>query len=90
MSTTVGPGGIVNIGGSVEVITPPSSGAPVVVAPTGGWDTALWGGDLTAFADWQTASAIGYTFAPVIRVSTQGLQIEWLASDLVFELGDVL
>jgi len=57
---------------------------------TGLWDTALWGGSLVPSADWQGATSIGYTFAPLIKTATQGIQLQWVATDLVFEGGGVL
>jgi hypothetical protein len=57
---------------------------------TGIWDTTLWGAGLVPTADWQGATNIGYTFAPLIKTATQGIQLQWVATDLVFEGGGVL
>jgi hypothetical protein len=57
---------------------------------TGLWGTSLWGGSLVPSADWQGATSIGYTFAPLIKTATQGIQLQWVATDLVFEGGGVL
>ena len=57
---------------------------------TGLWDNAVWGSDLVPNADWQGTTEIGYTFAPLIKTSTQGIQLQWIATDLVFEGGGVL
>jgi hypothetical protein len=54
------------------------------------WDAALWGSALVPNADWQSATSIGYTFAPLIKTATQGIQLQWVATDLVFEAGGVL
>jgi hypothetical protein len=54
------------------------------------WDDAFWGFGLQAIAEWQTANYIGYTFAPILKVATIGSEIQWVASDLVFEVGGVL
>jgi hypothetical protein len=57
---------------------------------TGLWDSAIWGAGLVPLADWQGATNIGYTFAPLIKTATQGIQLQWVATDLVFEGGGVL
>jgi hypothetical protein len=57
---------------------------------TGVWDNAVWGSDLVPSADWQGTTGIGYTFAPLIKTSTQGIQLQWVATDLVFESGGIL
>ncbi len=54
------------------------------------WDSGLWGGSLVPSAVWQGATGIGYSFAPFLKTATQGIQVEWVASDLVFEAGGVL
>jgi hypothetical protein len=54
------------------------------------WDSAIWGSGLVPSADWQGATNIGYTFAPLIKTATQGIQLQWVATDLVFEAGGVL
>jgi hypothetical protein len=54
------------------------------------WDAAVWGSGLVPSADWQGATNIGYTFAPLIKTATQGIQLQWVATDLVFEGGGVL
>jgi len=57
---------------------------------SGLWDTAIWGSGLVPTADWQGTTNIGYTFAPLIKTATQGIQLQWVATDLVFEGGGVL
>lgn len=54
---------------------------------TGLWDAALWGSDLVASAEWQGATGIGYTFAPLLKVATNGLRLEWAATDMIFTVG---
>jgi len=57
---------------------------------SGLWDSAIWGSGLVPSADWQGVTNIGYTFAPLIKTATQGIQLQWVATDLVFEAGGVL
>ena len=54
------------------------------------WDSAIWGAGLVPSADWQGTTGIGYTFAPLLKTATQGLELQWVATDLVFEAGGVL
>lgn len=55
---------------------------------TGVWDTAVWGSDLVPLADWQGATGLGFCFAPVLKTSSQGIKVQWVSSDLLFEAGD--
>jgi hypothetical protein len=57
---------------------------------TGLWDSAVWGSNLVPSADWQGATGIGWVFAPFLKTATQGIQLQWVASDLVFEQGGTL
>ena len=57
---------------------------------TGRWDLGLWGSGLVPMADWQGVTGVGYSFAPVIRTSSNQVQLQWVASDMVFESGGVL
>jgi len=54
------------------------------------WDTDVWGADLAPAADWQGATGIGFCFAPVLKTASQGYNIRWVATDMVFESGGVL
>lgn len=56
----------------------------------GTWDVSVWGSDFTPSADWQGATGIGFTFAPILRAATQGSGLLWVSSDMVFEAGGVL
>lgn len=54
------------------------------------WDNALWGSGLAPAGNWETATAIGSVFAPILKTATQGIQLQWVATDLLFESGGVL
>jgi hypothetical protein len=56
----------------------------------GSWDLAYWGSGLSPIAEWQGATGIGYTFAPTLNSASQGIELQWVATDLVFEAGGVL
>lgn len=57
---------------------------------SGLWDISYWGGALSPTADWQGTTGIGYSFAPTLNTATQGIELQWVATDLVFEAGGVL
>ena len=54
------------------------------------WDTDVWGSDLVPEAEWQGATGIGYCLAPVLKVASQGIQVQWLSNDLVISTGGTL
>jgi hypothetical protein len=56
----------------------------------GSWDISYWGSGLSPIAEWQGATGIGYTFAPTLNSASQGIELQWVATDLVFEAGGVL
>jgi hypothetical protein len=66
------------------------SSSPYGVWDSGLWDVAYWGGGLNPTADWQGTTGIGYSFAPTLNSATQGIELQWVATDLVFEAGGVL
>lgn len=53
------------------------------------WDDAEWGG-LQLSSAWESPTGIGYTFAPLFKTATQGIELEWIATDLVFGPGGTL
>ena len=94
MLTNGGP----DIYGNVNVnydITDTTAALSATITQYGVWDTStwglgIWGAGLVPVADWQGVTGIGYTFAPVIRTSSNRIQVQWVASDMVFEGGGVL
>ena len=54
------------------------------------WDTGVWGGNVTAFYDWQTVSAIGTAVSLRMTTVSNGLDIRHAATDYVFENGGVI
>ena len=54
------------------------------------WDISIWGSGLVPSAEWQGATGIGYSFAPFLKTSTNGIQLQWTATDMVFEAGGTL
>ncbi len=56
----------------------------------GDWDSAIWGSGLVPSAVWQSATGMGYTMAPFLKVSSKGIQLLWAATDLIYEVGGSL
>jgi hypothetical protein len=69
---------------SVILSTSPGSSS---VWGTGTWDSATWVGGLLPTAYWQGCTGIGYTFAPIFKAAANGIELEWNATDMVFEGG---
>jgi hypothetical protein len=54
------------------------------------WDFGLWGGGLSILQQWQGLNGVGYYGAPVVKTSSQGLDVRWVSTDMVIEKGAVL
>jgi hypothetical protein len=85
--------------GNVNVDYDLSDSSAQLSAGTGGtgalwdsalWDVGLWGSGLESQAFWQGATGIGYAFAPILKSSTNGIQLQWVSTDLMFERGGAL
>lgn len=57
---------------------------------TGLWDTAIWGGSQGIQQEWQGAQGIGRCAAPRIEISTQGINLQWMATDIIYERGGMV
>lgn len=84
----------VNVNADFDLSNPGTQiGAPSISAATwdtATWDSSLWGESLISFSEWQSVGGIGYCFAPVIQISTQGLEVQWISTDIVFQQGGTL
>lgn len=62
----------------------------------GVWGTALWGsaiwgaGTLSVYNSWQGANGIGESAAPIVKVLSQGIDLRWASTTVVFERGAIL
>ncbi len=54
------------------------------------WGVGLWGTSLSLSRIWQGAQGVGYCGAPNISTNTIGIQLQWIATDIVFEKGAIL
>lgn len=65
------------------------------VTSGGEWDTATWDISSWAFGDvitakWQSLTGVGITGGLKLSTSTSGVNIEWVSTDVVFEVGSPL
>ena len=56
----------------------------------GTWDNGIWGSGLELYRQWQGAAGVGYCGAPNVATSTNAIQLQWLATDVVMEAGAIL
>lgn len=58
---------------------------PYGVWDTAVWDSALWGSDLVVSQQWQGANGVGEWAGPRLKVASNGIQVNWAATDIVYE-----
>ena len=63
--------------------TPTSSG----IWDTSLWDVGVWGSSSTINSNWQGITGIGYCGALQFKSASQGLTIQWAATDVVYQPG---
>lgn len=54
------------------------------------WDSSPWGGGNTIQKQWQGVTGVGYCFAPRLKTTSKGIDVHWMATDLVMEKGEIL
>ena len=71
--------------------------APISIVPTpyGTWDNALWdvgvwGGSLDMLSQWQGVVGTGNCCAIRLSTASQGIDVRWTSTDLVYEVGGIL
>lgn len=81
-----------NVDFNISASTSPLSFTPTLSGSwdSGLWDTALWGADLNIVQSWQSVSGIGYYGAPQMQLSSQGIDVRWVSTDIVYETGAIL
>lgn len=75
--------------------TPPS--APISFSSVsyglwdaGLWDAATWGSDDVIQKNWQGVTGLGYCASVRILINAQGINVNWISTDTVFEKGAIL
>lgn len=76
-------------------LTPATSSLSIGTNPagswdSGSWDSGMWGSDSTLSRTWQGTTGIGYSGAPNIVTNTNGIQLQWVSTDIVMEPGGIL
>jgi hypothetical protein len=68
--------------------------SPLTYSPDafGRWDVALfdqdvWGQSNVLTSNWQGVAGIGYCAAPVFQSASQGIELAWASTDIVFQTG---
>lgn len=81
-----------NIDFNTADTTSPLSFSPTTYGlwDSGVWDTSVWGADLVVTQAWQGVNGVGYCAAPRLKVASQGIQTQWVSTDVVFEKGGIL
>lgn len=51
------------------------------------WDTGIWGAGLEITNNWQGINGLGYCGAINLKSASQGVQIEWASTDVVYQTG---
>lgn len=54
------------------------------------WDGGPWAGGLAIVQEWQGVSGVGYYAAPQLNTASQGIDLRWVSTDIVFEPGAIL
>ena len=63
------------------------SGTSYGVWDVGLWDTAVWGADLVIQNTWLGITGIGYCAGLQMKTASQGIQIQWASTDVVYQNG---
>jgi hypothetical protein len=57
----------------------------------GNWDEVYWASGLQIVKDWNSpASWLGYAAAGKVKIATDSLQVQWMATDFLYEHGNAL
>ena len=63
---------------------------PIGVWNVGIWDYNLWGGGNNVQKQWQGVTGIGFSGGVSMSIASQGVDLHWASTDIVFETGGVL
>ena len=79
----------INVDFDLSASTAALAYSPITVATwgTGLWDSGLWGQDTIISNNWQGVTGIGYNAGIQLNSSSKNLQIQWAATDIVYQIG---
>jgi hypothetical protein len=81
-----------NVDFNIAASTNPISFSPPAFASwdSGIWDSALWGADFNIIQNWQGVSGVGKYGSNQMQIASQGIDVRWVSTDVVFEVGTIL
>lgn len=84
--------GALNIDGDTSDNTAPLSFTPTSygVWDSAVWDSGIWGGGLNVSAVFQGTTGQGRSAGMRLKCASQGIQVQWLSTDFIFERGGIL
>lgn len=56
----------------------------------GNWGQALWGADMSISQEWQGANGVGRWGAPHVIANCQGINLQWMSTDVIWKPGSAL
>lgn len=82
----------VNVDYDLSDTTAALSSSPITYATWDSalWDLAVWGADLAIQKSWQGCNGVGKAIAPQIKIAANGVQVQLVSTDLVYEKGAIL
>lgn len=66
------------------------SNIPVARWDAGIWDLNVWAGGNNVQKQWQGVTGLGFAGGIAINIASQGIELHWASTDIVFETGGVL
>lgn len=76
----------INTASSPITTTPVTSGTWDVST----WDSGVFSAGLAITKLWQGATGVGYSAGVQLDTATNGIQVRWVSTDIVYETGDIL
>ena len=63
---------------------------PVGRWDAGVWDYNVWGGGNNVQKQWQGVTGLGFSGGVAVNIASQGVELHWASTDIVFETGGIL
>ena len=84
--------GSINVDFDTSESTAPLSFSPISTAvwDAATWDSGIWGGGLNILRNWQGVNGVGEYAAPQLQLASQGIDVRWVSTVVVFENGNIL
>lgn len=54
------------------------------------WDVGTWANSLSIVALWQGVAGVGYSAGVELECAASGIEVRWVSTDIVYEMGQVL